>query len=116
MAEQLKELTYTDLSGFPRLCPAFVIELVSLSDRRAAVEAKMLNWIANGAQLAWLVDPYKRSVTVYEAGTDPLTTRAKIVSGTGPIAGFEFNTTDVWSCCKLYSEVQLQTPRKTLTK
>jgi Uma2 family endonuclease len=100
-AKQLVGLTSEELARFPRLCPAFVIELVSRTDRRKAVEAKMLDWLANGAQLAWLVDPYKRSVTVFEAGTAPRTTRAKIVSGTGPIAGFEFNTADVWSCYEL---------------
>jgi len=100
-ADQLVGFTSGQLSRFPRLCPAFVIELVSLSDSRAAVEAKMLDWIANGALVAWLIDPYQKSVTIYEPGQPPRTVTTEIVSGTGPIAGFEFNTSDVWSCYEL---------------
>jgi Uma2 family endonuclease len=100
-AEQLKGLTSKELARFPRLCPAFVIELVSQSDSRTAVEAKMQDWIANGALVAWLIDPYKKSVTIYEPAKPPVTVTTEIVSGTGPIAGFEFNTADVWSCYEL---------------
>lgn len=100
-AEQLKGLTSKQLAHFPRICPAFVIELVSRTDRRKAVEAKMLDWMGNGAQLAWLVDPYKKSVTIYELATAPVTVTDEIVHGIGPIAGFHFNTADVWSCYEL---------------
>jgi Uma2 family endonuclease len=100
-AEQLATLTSRDMERFPRLCPAFVIELVSRTDRRKAAEAKMLDWIANGAQLAWLTDPYKRSVTIYQPDVKPSTTRAKVVLGTGPIDGFVFNAAEVWSCYEL---------------
>lgn len=99
--EQLSTLTSKDMERFLRLCPAFVIELLSRSDRRKAAEAKMLDWMSNGAKLAWLIDPYKKSVTIYEPGAKPRTTRAEIVSGTGPVAGFEFNTSEVWSCYEL---------------
>jgi Uma2 family endonuclease len=100
-AEQLVVLTSKQRAKFLRLCPAFVIELVSQSDRRAAVEAKMQDWIANGAQVAWLIDPYLKSVAIYEPGKQPVTTSDEIVHGTGPIEGFHFNTADVWSCYEL---------------
>lgn len=100
-AEQLKGLTSKQLSRFPRLCPAFIIELVSKTDRRKAVEAKMQDWIANGAQVAWLIDPYRKSVTIYNPGAEPITTTGQIVHGTGPIEGFQFNVEDVWSCYEL---------------
>lgn len=57
-----------ELTGFPHLCPDFVIELLSSSDRLAKTQAKMQEWIANGAQLGWLVDPYAKSVHVYARG------------------------------------------------
>ena len=101
MAEQLTQLTTQERAKFLRLCPAFVIELASLSGRRSAVEAKMLDWMANGAQLAWLVDPYKEAVTIYEPAKPPVTVTTQIVHGTGAVAGFEFNTVDVWSCYEL---------------
>lgn len=95
---QLRGLTSKELSRFPRLCPAFVIELVSKTDRRPAIKAKMQDWIDNGAQVAWLIDPYKKSVVVYEPGKKPVTKSDQIIYGTGPIEGFFFNTADVWSC------------------
>lgn len=100
-AEQLAGLTSKQLSRFPRLCPSFVIELVSPSDRRHAVEAKMQDWIDNGAQVAWLIDPYKKSVTIYEPERSPSTVTDEIVCGTGPITGFLLNTADVWSCYEI---------------
>jgi len=100
-AEQLKGLTSKQRAKFLRLCPAFVIELVSRTDRRKAVQSKMDDWIANGALVAWLIDPYKKSVTIYEPAKPPVTVTSEIVNGTGPIAGFEFNAADVWSCYEL---------------
>ena len=100
-AEQLQGLTSNQLARFPRLCPAFMIELVSRRDRRKAVETKMQNWIANGALVAWLIDPYQKSVTIYEPGKPPIIVTDAIMIGNAPIAGFEFNTADVWSCYEL---------------
>jgi Uma2 family endonuclease len=100
-ADQLAALTSKQRAKFLRLCPAFVVELVSKTDRRKAVEAKMQDWIDNGAQVAWLIDPYKKSVTIYEPTQPPRTTSDEIVAGTGPIEGFLFNTADVWSCYEI---------------
>ena len=58
LPETLKGLTEDDLTGFPRLCPDFVIELLSASDNLTATKVKMQRWIESGAKLAWLVDPY----------------------------------------------------------
>ncbi len=45
-----------------RLCPPFVIEVRSPSDRLKAQQEKCREWIRNGAQEALLVDPQKRTV------------------------------------------------------
>jgi Uma2 family endonuclease len=37
--------------------PGFVVELMSPSDRLSKAKAKMQEWIANGVQLGWLLDP-----------------------------------------------------------
>src|SRR5271163_566973 len=64
-------------------CPDFVIELLSQSDRLPKAEAKMRDWIANGAALGWLIDPYKRQVTVYASGKPPLNVPGLQVEGSG---------------------------------
>lgn len=70
-AEQLAGLTRSQLARFLRLAPAFVIELVSESDRLTEAAAKMESWMANGVRLGWLVDPYAKQVHIYEAGAQP---------------------------------------------
>ena len=51
---------------FLRLCPEFVIEVLSPSDSLKTAQAKMEQWIANGAQLAWLIDGDSETVYIYE--------------------------------------------------
>lgn len=53
---------------FPPLCPDFVLELRSPSDTIAGQRAKLEEYIACGARLGWLIDPYDRCVYVYRPG------------------------------------------------
>lgn len=59
-AGRLKGLPKGALRGFPPLCPDVVIELLSESDTLERTGEKMQDWIANGAQLGWLIDPYQQ--------------------------------------------------------
>jgi Uma2 family endonuclease len=77
-------------------CPDFVIELLSSSDRLPEAQAKMNDWIANGAALAWLIDPYQRQVTVYAANQAPQTISAESIEGADPVKGFTLNLAKVW--------------------
>jgi Uma2 family endonuclease len=77
-------------------CPDFVIELLSSSDRLGKAQAKMNDWIANGAALAWLIDPYQRQVTVYEPNRALRTVSAESIQGGGPVEGFTLNLAKVW--------------------
>lgn len=90
-------LTPEQLDSFPPICPDFLIEVRSKSDARRAVEAKMQSWIDNGAQLAWLVDPIDRNVTIYCPGHAPETlNRPEIVVATEPVDGFELRCAPLW--------------------
>jgi len=97
--EQLAGLTEDDLSHIPHLCPAFILELRSLSDKLPDLESKMGQWLANGAQLGWLIDPYQQQVTVYRTGGQSV--YLDVFTGTGPVAGFVLNLTNVWRCFKV---------------
>jgi Uma2 family endonuclease len=50
---------------FPPLCPDFVVEIASPSDELDELDAKMHEYIENGARLGWLLDPAARRVRVY---------------------------------------------------
>jgi Uma2 family endonuclease len=97
-AEQLARLKRGERARFLRLAPAFVIELLSASDRVPAARRKMEDWIANGVQLGWLVDPYARQVHIYEPGVPPHVESGSRAIGSGPVEGFVLDLEEVWSC------------------
>jgi len=97
-AAQLKGCTRDDLAHFLRLPPAFVIELLSISDSRATTAKKMEAWMANGVELGWLVDPYAREVHVYEPNAAPRLERGSHIAGSGPIEGFVLDLEEIWRC------------------
>jgi len=65
LRSRLTELTAEQKQKFLPLCPDFVVEIRSPSDRLATVQAKMQEYLDNGAQLGWLIDPPNRQVYVY---------------------------------------------------
>jgi Uma2 family endonuclease len=90
-------LTREQQQSYAPICPEFVIELRSNSDRLIDLEAKMKMWIANGTQLAWLIDPERRAVAIYRPGESPeLLHDPTSVQGTGPVAGFELVLSRIW--------------------
>jgi len=97
-AERLRTLPKGGLRGFPRVCPDFVIELVSESDPLPAVKEKMNDWIANGAQLAWLIDPYQRQVLVFRPGRAAEIVSGDRIAGEGPVDGLVLDLARIWRC------------------
>ena len=90
-------LSEDDKDRFSPIVPDFVIELRSPTDKLSDLEPKMQMWIANGAEVAWLIDPIEKTVTVYRPGADPERLMDPTsVQGTGPIAGFELIMQRVW--------------------
>jgi Uma2 family endonuclease len=82
---------------FYRLCPDFVVELRSDSDRLTTLRKKMREWIANGAQLGWLIDPSRRAAEIFRPGQDPeVRENAMSVAGEGPVNGFVLDLRPVW--------------------
>jgi Uma2 family endonuclease len=81
----------------PAPCPDFVIELRSSTDRLKTLRAKMETWIANGAQLAWLVDPQRKAVEIYRPGSAPEIQEAHTAAyGEGPVGGFILELARIW--------------------
>lgn len=61
-------LTPDEQEGFAPLCPDFVVELRSRTDRLRDVRAKMREYRSQGARLGWLLDPKRKLVEVYRPG------------------------------------------------
>src|SRR6266568_2912829 len=84
--------------GFYHLCPDFVIELRSSTDRINRLEAKMEEYIANGAELGWLIDPEERAVWIYRPGrAAECVVNAERIPGEGPVADFVLDLAEIWA-------------------
>jgi Uma2 family endonuclease len=96
--ERWNALTEEEQERFPPLCPDFVVELRSRTDTLKNLRQKMEEYIANGAQLGWLIDPQERRVYVYRPGAiaveqldDPRT-----VSGEPVLRGLVLELQEIW--------------------
>ena len=65
---QVAAMPPVSASGAITVCPAFVAEIVSETDTLPPLQRKMEQYLANGALLGWLIDPYRRRVYIYRPG------------------------------------------------
>ena len=93
----LAQLTPEELEKFAPLCPPFVVELRSAADRLSDVKKKMQEYMENGAQLGWLIDPYSRRVHVYRSGV-PVEEldNPKTLSADPLLTGFTLDLGKIW--------------------
>jgi Uma2 family endonuclease len=63
--EKWEKLSEADQKKFAPVCPDFLIEIKSDTDSIKSLQQKMLEWIKNGCQLAWLIDPAAKRAYVY---------------------------------------------------
>ena len=61
-------LSVEQREGILPLCPDAVFEVRSKSDEVKELQEKMRVYLANGAQIAILIDPYERGVEIYRPG------------------------------------------------
>jgi len=93
--------------GFPPLCPDLVVELVSPSDEgprgSEALRRKMAAYIANGAQLGWLLFPEQRAVEIWKSngeGDEPAPQRleaAMRLEGGALFPGLVLELEEIWA-------------------
>jgi len=97
LKSRVERLTRKQKRQFAPLCPDFVVELTSPADPVETMQAKMREWMENGASLSWLIDADNRTVYVYRPGQDPEELAGvDHVDGEGPVAGFRLELTDIW--------------------
>ncbi len=75
------------------ICPNFVVELKSKSDSLRYLKNKMLKWIENGCELAWLIIPEKQEAHIYRSNgsIEIIQGFDKKLSGENILPGFEFD-------------------------
>jgi Uma2 family endonuclease len=96
--QSIAALSAEQRKGFFPLCPDFVVEVQSQSDSLARLKHKMQEWIDNGAQLGWLIQPDAQKVHIYRVGRGPeVRTGIAEIEGEGPVAGFVLDLTSIWA-------------------
>ena len=95
--ERWESLTPKQRKGFVPLCPDFVVELRSESDSLPKLQAKMREYMDNGARLGWLIDPQNKRVEIYCPGKEVEVLESPMeLSGKDILPGFVLNLRRVW--------------------
>lgn len=100
--ERWSALSPENRRKFPPLCPDFIIELRSESDSLSQLQSKMREYIANGLQLGWLLDPKTPLVEIYRANGEVETLTVSLdnlpnLSGESVLPGFILNLAAIFN-------------------
>lgn len=96
------KLTQKQKDGFPPISPDFVIELVSPSDLRTQkykdLQNKMKEYLDNGVELGWLIEPSAKVVEIYRLG-QPVETlnNPQSLSGEDILPGFTLDLAEIFA-------------------
>ncbi|MYC28869.1 MAG: Uma2 family endonuclease [Chloroflexi bacterium] len=99
LKSRLVEIPEPERLKFSPICPDFVVELRSESDRLRDIQAKMEEYLANGARLGWLIDPLdpRHRVYIYRPGvTVEVVEAPETLSGDPELPGFVLEMQRIW--------------------
>jgi Uma2 family endonuclease len=99
--EKWNSLTLKEKQGFPPIAPDFIIELVSPSDlknqRYEDLRAKMTEYLDNGVQLGWLIEPSAKTVEIYRVGQQvEMLNNPQTLSGENILSGFILDLSQIF--------------------
>jgi Uma2 family endonuclease len=78
--------------------PDLAVEVVSPDDRYKDVERKAKDYVDGGAQLVWVVDPRKRTITVHRPDSKPLILHeGEELDGAQVVPGFRCAVAEVFA-------------------
>jgi len=85
-------------TGWWRVAPDLVAEVVSPNDRFTDVQEKIAEWLESGVRMVLLVDPTSRTVTVYRGQDAIHTLRANgIVDGGDAVPGWRMSVAELFA-------------------
>ena len=83
--------------GFFPGAPDLAVEVLSPSDRYAAVARKVSQYLAAGTRLVWLLDPETRTAAVHRPGREVIELGEDgVLDGEDIVPGFRPALTEVW--------------------
>lgn len=91
-------LTQEEQEGCVPLCPDFVVELRSPTDSLKGLREKMQEYMDNGTQLGWLIDPQNKRVEIYRLGKEvEALDNPSTLSGEAILPGFTLSLKRIWT-------------------
>jgi Uma2 family endonuclease len=94
----LDTVSADDRKRIASVVPDFLIEVKSETDRINTLKKKMIDgWMANGVQLAWLIDPQKNRVWIYRQNkpVEELTGQHIVLDGENLLPGFKLSLHEI---------------------
>lgn len=88
----------SDRTGFAHLAPDLAVEIVSPSNTVAEIQDKVCDYLDAGTRLVWVVEPRRRTVTVYRSRADiRLIGPADRLDGAEVLPGFRLSVAELFS-------------------
>ncbi|MDP9355017.1 MAG: Uma2 family endonuclease, partial [Chloroflexota bacterium] len=86
-----------EIDRFPRLAPDLVVEAVSPSDTATEVFDKVLTYLDTCVRLVWIIEPRRRTVTVWAAGrTGRILTETDELDGGDVLPAFRLPVSEIF--------------------
>jgi Uma2 family endonuclease len=94
--ERIKEVG--NIEGYWPGAPDLVAEVISPNDIYTAVEEKVFDWLEAGTQMVIVVNPRKRSVTIYRSLTQiAVLTEKDTIDGGEVVPGWSLPVSDIFA-------------------
>ena len=78
--------------------PDLVVEVLSPSDSVFEVDEKIEEWLSAGARVVWVVNPKRRTITVYRSSSDATTlTENDELDGQEVVPGFRCRVAEIFN-------------------
>ena len=97
LLSRLQKLSNREREQFIPLCPDFVIEVASPSDRISELRQKMEEYLQAGLRLGWLILPDSRQVEIYAPSGGRVIESPETVTGDPILPGFRLELTSIWN-------------------
>ena len=89
-------LTPTEQEKFAPICPDFVVELRSKTDALKPLQDNMVEYMANGTKLGWLIDRQNQQVEIYRVNQQiEIISSPTSLSGEKVLLNFSLDLTEI---------------------
>jgi len=94
---RLQKLSNREREQFIPLCPDFVIEVASRTDKISELREKMQEYLQAGLRLGWLILPGSSQVEIYAPSGTQVLAAPEMVTGDPVLPGFRLNLASIWN-------------------